>query len=164
MKAAVLCEPEIIEIKAVKKPQASPGEVLIRIVLAGICGSDHSLYKGYANVPLPVIPGHEAVGLVEALGNGVDGLEVGQRVTIQPNVACGKLFCLSQWPPPNLPVQNSHRARLQWRFRRVCSRSGKLRMAGSRGNSGRGGGDGRAPGGLRACNQHRAAAAQKTGY
>ena len=92
MKAAVLCEPGKIEIRTVPKPEPAPGEILIRIVLAGICGSDYSLYKGHANILLPVIPGHEAVGRIEALGDGVENFTIGERVTIQPNLACGKCF------------------------------------------------------------------------
>lgn len=92
MKAAVLCEPGRIEVKTVNPPAPAPGDVLIRVILAGICGSDHSLFRGHFDVPLPVIPGHEAVGRIEALGSGVDGLAVGQRVTIQPNLACGACF------------------------------------------------------------------------
>ena len=99
MKAAVLCEPGRIEVQSVAVPEPAPGEVLIRVSLAGICGSDHTLYKGSFNVPLPVIPGHEAVGRIEALGDGVTSLTVGQRVTIQPNLACGKCFACQHGHP-----------------------------------------------------------------
>ena len=88
MKAAVLVEPRKIEIKNVSPPEPGPDEVLIRIILAGICGSDYSLYNGKFDVPLPVIPGHEAVGRIEKLGPGVSGLAIGQRITIQPNFSC----------------------------------------------------------------------------
>ena len=89
MKAAVLIEPRKIIVEDTKTPELGSGEVLIRVLLAGICGSDHTLYHGRFGVPLPVIPGHEAVGRIEEIGDGVSGLEVGQRVTIQPNFSCG---------------------------------------------------------------------------
>lgn len=89
MKAAVLVEPLKMEIKDVPVPEPGPGEVRLRVMLAGLCGSDHTLYHGGFGVPLPVIPGHEAVGRIEKLGSGVSGLAVGQRVTIQPNLSCG---------------------------------------------------------------------------
>lgn len=89
MKAAVLVGPRNIQIKDVQKPEAGPGEVLIRVTLAGLCGSDHALYQGKWDVPLPMIPGHEAIGRIEKLGEDVTGFAVGQRVTIQPNFSCG---------------------------------------------------------------------------
>lgn len=89
MKAALLIEPRKIIETEVEIPEPGPGEVLIRVSLAGICGSDHTLYHGRFGVPMPVIPGHEAVGRIESLGDGVSGLPLGQRVTIQPNVSCG---------------------------------------------------------------------------
>ena len=90
MKAAVLVEPRTIQVKDVHVPEPGPGEVLIRVTLAGICGSDYSLYTGKLAVSLPVIPGHEAIGRIEKLGSGVSGLAIGQRVTIQPNFSCGE--------------------------------------------------------------------------
>ncbi|MEX1349007.1 MAG: alcohol dehydrogenase catalytic domain-containing protein [Desulfobacterales bacterium] len=89
MKAAVLIESRKIIVEDTKTPKAGPGEALIQVSLAGICGSDHTLYHGRFGVPLPVIPGHEAIGRIEETGDGVSGLAAGQRVTIQPNFSCG---------------------------------------------------------------------------
>lgn len=88
MRAAVLVEPRKILIKEIQPPEPGPGEVFIRVILAGICGSDYSLYNGKFDVSLPVIPGHEAIGRIEKLGPGVSGFTVGQRITIQPNFSC----------------------------------------------------------------------------
>ncbi len=85
MKAAVLIEPRKLIIEDMKTPEPGSEEVLIKVSLAGICGSDHTLYHGKFGVPLPVIPGHEAIGRIEEIGDGVSGLAVGQRVTFQPN-------------------------------------------------------------------------------
>ena len=96
MKAAVLVEKGKIEVENIQTPEPGPGEVLIRVIVAGICGSDHSLYYGKFGVPFPVIPGHEASGRIEKLGPGVSDLAVGQRVTIQPNLSCFSCpLCLS---------------------------------------------------------------------
>jgi L-iditol 2-dehydrogenase len=96
LKAAVLTAPETIEIKEVPSPEPAKGEVLVRIREAGICGSDFSVFAGRSLVRFPLIPGHEAVGEITGLGDGVTGLELGQRVTIQPNFACGECrMCLS---------------------------------------------------------------------
>ena len=89
MKAAVLEQNQMIRVKDVPLPEPSSEEVIVRVALAGICGSDHTLFHGRFGVPLPVIPGHEAIGTIVQLGDGVAGLTVGQRVTIQPNFSCG---------------------------------------------------------------------------
>jgi 2-desacetyl-2-hydroxyethyl bacteriochlorophyllide A dehydrogenase len=89
MKAAVLTAPCNLEIRDVPIPEPGPGQVRLQVMLAGICGSDNTLYHGKFGVPMPVIPGHEAVCRVERLGPGVSGFSVGQRVTIQPNLSCG---------------------------------------------------------------------------
>lgn len=88
MKAALLIEPRKLIVADAKTPEPGPGEVLIRVSLAGICGSDHTLYHGRFGVPMRVIPGHEAIGRIEEIGHGVSGLAVGQRVTVQPNFSC----------------------------------------------------------------------------
>lgn len=90
MKAAILTDVGKIVVEDTAVPACGRDEVLIRVKLGGICGSDHTLYHGRFGVPLPVIPGHEAVGIVESMGEGVTGLETGQRVTIQPNFSCGQ--------------------------------------------------------------------------
>ncbi len=89
MKSAVLVEPCKLIVTDTPPPEPGPGEVLIRVSLAGICGSDHTLYHGRFGVPMPVIPGHEAIGRIEEIGDGVSDVRVGQRVTIQPNFSCG---------------------------------------------------------------------------
>ena len=90
MKAALLTDVGKLIVTDTDIPVCGRDEVLIRVKLGGICGSDHTLYHGRFGVPLPVIPGHEAIGIVEAKGEGVTGLEPGQRVTIQPNFSCGQ--------------------------------------------------------------------------
>jgi len=89
MKAALLVEPRKLIITDTQTPAPGPGEVLIRVSLGGICGSDHTLYHGRFGVSMPVIPGHEAIGRIEEIGDGVSDLIVGQRVTVQPNFSCG---------------------------------------------------------------------------
>jgi len=90
MKAAILTEVGKLVVTDTDTPICGKEDVLIEVKLGGICGSDHTLYHGRFGVPLPVIPGHEAVGVIEATGEGVSGIEPGQRVTIQPNFSCGR--------------------------------------------------------------------------
>jgi len=89
MKAAVLTRCRHIEIEQRPRPIPGPKDVCIRLSVAGICGSDHGLYTGGIAVALPVVPGHEAVGRIVNVGHAVTGVEIGQRVTIQPNLGCG---------------------------------------------------------------------------
>lgn len=81
-------------------PQPAPNEVLIKIMAAGICGTDVHIYHGNASdgntAKLPVILGHEVSGEVVALGSAVTSLKVGDRVSVDPNVYCGYCeFCRS---------------------------------------------------------------------
>jgi len=100
MRAAVYYEPGRIRIEDVPEPSAGPGEVKVKVAFNGICGSDLHEYYGHAMmVPLgyrhpltgvqaPVILGHEAAGTVVEVGSGVQGIEEGQLVAIEPIVAC----------------------------------------------------------------------------
>lgn len=68
-------------------PEPGPGQVRVRVEACGVCGSDVFLQKGGFGdaVPFPVIPGHEAAGVVDALGDGIDetsGLAVGDQVAL----------------------------------------------------------------------------------
>ena len=65
-------------------PEPGPGEVRVRVEACGMCGSDVFLQKGGfgAGVALPVVPGHEAAGVVDALGAGVTGLAEGDQVAL----------------------------------------------------------------------------------
>lgn len=65
------------------------GEVLVRIEAAGVCHSDLSVVDGNRVRPVPMLLGHEAAGIVEALGDGVDDLAVGQRVVLVFLPRCG---------------------------------------------------------------------------
>jgi D-arabinose 1-dehydrogenase-like Zn-dependent alcohol dehydrogenase len=65
-------------------PEPGDGEVRVRITACGVCGSDVFLQKGGfgAAVSLPVVPGHEAAGIVDALGADVSGMHVGDQVAL----------------------------------------------------------------------------------
>lgn len=85
-----------IEIKDFPVPrQLAPGEVLVKVTLAGVCGTDVHLHKGELKVPLPLVMGHETVGIVEATGGEVDdwlgnALVAGDTVSWTVGMTCGK--------------------------------------------------------------------------
>ncbi|CAM3836916.1 zinc-dependent alcohol dehydrogenase [Aquirufa aurantiipilula] len=94
MKAAVLENPQHIQVKNLEKPVPQANEVLIRLTSTGICGSDVHLYLGDRLLPVPTVLGHEGIGFVEAIGAKVSGFQIGQRVVIEPNIPCGTCrFC-----------------------------------------------------------------------
>ncbi len=93
MKAALLKGPYNIEIIDTERPKLRPGQVLIKVRRCGICGSDLHAYKGkHPDFVIPVIPGHEFSGDVVEIGEGVEKVKIGDRVTVEPLVVCGKCY------------------------------------------------------------------------
>ncbi|MFC7403825.1 zinc-dependent alcohol dehydrogenase [Georgenia alba] len=87
MKALQLAEFGRMEVVELPDPQPGPGEVLIRVAATGICGSDLHGFTGENGRRIPgQVMGHESVGTVAALGEGVDGLALGDPVTFNPVV------------------------------------------------------------------------------
>ncbi|MED0668374.1 alcohol dehydrogenase AdhP [Pseudobacillus badius] len=99
MKAAVVNQfKQDLEVKDVSKPKPGPGEALVKIEACGVCHTDlHAAHGDWPVKPkLPLIPGHEGVGVVEEVGEGVTSLKVGDRVGIPwLYSACGECeYCL----------------------------------------------------------------------
>lgn len=89
----VMTAPGVIEFRETPRPIAAEGQVLVRIMRIGICGSDIHVYHGkHPFTRYPVTQGHEVSGRIEAVGSGVEGLLVGQKVTIEPQVCCGHCY------------------------------------------------------------------------
>ncbi|MFK7838655.1 MAG: zinc-binding dehydrogenase [Sulfitobacter sp.] len=92
MRAAVLAAPGRFEIEERPIPTPGPGQALIRIVRVGICGTDLHIFNGhYAADSLPMIPGHEFTGTLEAVGKDVQ-LPLGAKVVVDMNIGCGVCF------------------------------------------------------------------------
>ncbi|MGI6031316.1 MAG: zinc-binding alcohol dehydrogenase family protein [Eubacteriales bacterium] len=94
MKAIKVAEPFKLEIVEVEKPRIQkPGDVLLRVMAGGICGSDLGIYKGTNSLATyPRIIGHEFSAVVEEIGEGVEGIAVGDKVAVDPVVYCGKCY------------------------------------------------------------------------
>jgi len=92
MQAYVISRPLKGEIIEIDTPKPKRGWVLVKVTYAGVCGTDVHIFRGEVSVPLPLVPGHEFSGVVEEVGEGVDGLEKGDKVTVDPNVSCGKCY------------------------------------------------------------------------
>lgn len=89
MRAACIRGPARVEVTRVPVPEPGPGEVRVAVEACGICGSDlHLLHAGF--FPPGTIPGHEAAGRVDALGDGIAGVAIGARVAVEPMRGCGR--------------------------------------------------------------------------
>jgi S-(hydroxymethyl)glutathione dehydrogenase / alcohol dehydrogenase len=100
MRAAVLYEagtPLVVEDVEIESPKR--GEVLVRIAATGVCHSDLHYIKGDLVMPLPVVLGHEAAGVVEEVGEGVESVRLGDHVVLLFAPACGHCrYCDSGRP------------------------------------------------------------------
>ncbi|MTD14732.1 alcohol dehydrogenase catalytic domain-containing protein [Nakamurella sp. YIM 132087] len=87
----VIVRPEGVQVVDAERPEPLPGEVLVEMSVSGVCGSDvHAAAGHHPFVPLPYLPGHEVVGTVRAVGAGVDGVAVGDHITVEPTLPCGE--------------------------------------------------------------------------
>jgi NDMA-dependent alcohol dehydrogenase len=100
IRAAVLEEPHrAFEIGQLDLEPPRAGEVLVRLAAAGVCHSDWHLMTGDTRHPLPVVPGHEGAGVVEAVGEAVTHLRPGDHVALSWAPSCGRCFyCLNDRP------------------------------------------------------------------
>ncbi len=99
MKANVFHGPNKIGIEEVPRPSAGVGEAVIRITLTTICGTDLHILRGEYPVKPGLVIGHEPVGVIEELGEGLCGYKIGDRVLVGAITPCGQCrACLSaQW-------------------------------------------------------------------
>jgi len=97
MKAAVVYGKNDIRVADIPTPVPGPGGVLVKVRGSGVCATDVKILGG-AGLPkkLPTILGHEVAGTIEILGEGVSGLEIGQRVAAYPIASCGECFFCSR--------------------------------------------------------------------
>ena len=92
MRAVVYKGPYEVAVEEVSDPRIEqPDDAIVRITTAAICGSDLHMYEGRTVAEPGLVFGHENMGVVEAVGEGVTKLAVGDRVVLPFNVACG--FC-----------------------------------------------------------------------
>jgi L-iditol 2-dehydrogenase len=92
MKALVFHAPGNMALQSCPVPQIAADEALVKVRFAGVCGTDIRIYKGTKKIDAPRITGHEFAGDIAALGSGVKGFSVGDRVTAYPMIACGSCY------------------------------------------------------------------------
>src|SRR5438309_5805798 len=91
MKAMVLSAPNELALGEVARPAIGEGQVLVRVMYSGICGTDYKIYSGAIPVRYPRIMGHEMIGEVVEAGAGAI-VRPGDRVIIDPELYCGACF------------------------------------------------------------------------
>ena len=96
MRAAVFHGVNDVRVEEVPRPHAGAGEAVIRVTMTTICGTDLHIVRGEYAVREGLVIGHEPVGVIEELGAGVTGYEVGDRVIVGAITPCGQCHaCLS---------------------------------------------------------------------
>jgi D-arabinitol dehydrogenase (NADP+) len=96
MKAVYYEAAKTWSVTEVPTPEAAPGQVRIRVGQVGMCGTDLHIHDGEFGAVFPLVPGHEVVGVVDQLGDGVTRFRIGEQVCVNPNVYCGRCpYCLA---------------------------------------------------------------------
>ena len=118
MKAMYIKEPGQVEFTEVDKPVRKKGEVLLKLLYGGICGSDLGSYKGtFAYFDYPRIPGHEfSAEIIEADENNEQGLRPGMIVTCNPYFNCGHCYSCKKWNCKCVYGQPDHGMPARWRI------------------------------------------------
>ncbi|MGQ9731752.1 MAG: alcohol dehydrogenase catalytic domain-containing protein, partial [Candidatus Zipacnadales bacterium] len=94
MQQVTFTAPYEIMVEESAVPEPTTGEALVKVTACGICGTDLKINEGHYLGSLPITPGHEFAGLVEALGPEVSGVQIGDRVAVNPNLPCRRCpFC-----------------------------------------------------------------------
>ncbi len=96
MRAVFMTAPnQLLEIRDIPVPEPGPGQVRIRLHATGVCGTDVHVWHGELPVPMPIILGHEPVGVIDAVGEGVRAVRIGDRVGVSWfQAGCGRcMFC-----------------------------------------------------------------------
>lgn len=89
----IMIEPRNISFREIPVPEPGDDQVLIKIMRIGVCGSDVHVWHGtHPFTSYPVTQGHEVSGQIVKIGKNVTGFHVGEKVTVQPQVTCGRCY------------------------------------------------------------------------
>ncbi|MGV3773175.1 MAG: zinc-binding dehydrogenase [Verrucomicrobiales bacterium] len=106
---------EPLSLQEFELPVVEPGAALVRTEMAGICGTDVHLWRGELPITVPIILGHETVGIIEKLGDGLaadwngNPLQVGDRVTWTSTSSCGQCYyCAEKHQPTRCPHRRAY--------------------------------------------------------
>lgn len=107
---AVIFENGHVVVKEVDKPKIQkPTDAILKVTSAAICGSDLHMYEGRTNMENGKILGHEIIGIVDEIGDGVEQIKVGDRVVLPFNVTCGRCYnCIQGKSSACLYLNDAH--------------------------------------------------------
>jgi L-iditol 2-dehydrogenase len=93
MRQARLTEPEKVVLENVEMPEFNDSQVLVKVKRIGVCGSDiHAYYGKHPYISCPIVQGHEFSGEIAEVGEKVEDLFEGDRITVMPQLVCGKCY------------------------------------------------------------------------
>jgi L-iditol 2-dehydrogenase len=110
--AIVLTEEGSLSSRTIDVPEPGPDDVLLRVELSGVCGSDVHMWQHGLDLEYPVVPGHELVGIIESTGEDATtdsarrSIEVGDAVTVVPGISCGDCWYCDTMPTRPLTCNN----------------------------------------------------------
>ncbi|MEW5815886.1 MAG: alcohol dehydrogenase catalytic domain-containing protein [Spirochaetota bacterium] len=95
-KIVLIRKPKRADVIVQRIPEIADNEVLIKVMANGICGTDVHIFEGSYMGQYPIVPGHEFSGIVEKAGKYVTRIKKGDRVAVEPNIACDNCwYCLN---------------------------------------------------------------------
>jgi len=99
MKAVVYHAPGDVRVQAVPVPRVGAGELRVKVDACAVCGSDLKSYKvGNPRIQPPLTMGHEFTGVIDTVGEGVEGFALGERIVMATTISCGECFyCRRGW-------------------------------------------------------------------
>ncbi len=99
MQAIVFPAAERLTVEQIPDPICAPDEVIVQVTQSGICGTDVHIYRNEYLSQFPLTPGHEFTGNIVEIGAAVRDFAIGDRVAVDPNIACGECeFCRALQP------------------------------------------------------------------
>ncbi|KAM5384286.1 hypothetical protein ACJZ2D_001591 [Fusarium nematophilum] len=121
MKALRYEKPEDFSIVTVPLPEMRDNDVLVQVKACGVCGTDLHIHEGEFIAKFPLIPGHETVGVVAAVGQNVRGFEVGDRVAADNSELCNECFYCRRGQPLLCENFNAHGVTMNGGFAEYCA-------------------------------------------
>ena len=100
MKAVIYYAPQDIRVETIAVPTCNDDEIRVKVDACAVCGTDLKSYNvGNPRIKAPLVSGHEFTGIVETVGNSVEGFSLGDRIVMATSVSCGECYyCKQDWP------------------------------------------------------------------
>lgn len=121
MKALRYTKPEDWSIVQVPLPKIRDNDILIKVRACGVCGTDLHIHKGEFIAKFPLIPGHETVGVIAAMGKDVKGFKMGERVVADNSELCGECFYCRRGQPLLCEHFEAHGVTMDGGFAEYCA-------------------------------------------